>query len=181
HVFGTTDVVGRTFRNGKRTVTIEGVARNAKYRSRDEPPLSFVYVPLTQRYRSQTNLLVRTSADMNLAGVLRRMVQQFDRRLPVLDQSTMDDQIAFSLFPQRLALWIAGSLGVIALLLAVLGIYGVVAYGVAQRTREIGVRVALGAERRSILGMILRQGLVLAGVGVLIGAAAAFGATRLIG
>jgi predicted permease len=181
HVFGTTDVVGRTFRNGKRTVTIVGVARNAKYRSLDEPPLNFVYVPLTQWYRSQTNLLVRTSADMNLAGVLRRMVQQFDRRLPVLDQSTMDDQIAFSLFPQRLAVWIAGSLGVIALLLAVLGIYGVVAYGVAQRTREIGVRVALGAERRSILGMILRQGLVLAGVGVLIGAAAAFGATRLIG
>jgi putative ABC transport system permease protein len=179
-VFGTTDVVGRTFRNGKRTVTVVGVARNAKYRSLDEPPLNFVYVPLTQWYRSQTNLLVRTSTDVNLAGVLRRLVPQFDRRLPVLDQSTMDDQIAFSLFPQRLALWIAGSLGVIALLLAVLGIYGVIAYGVAQRTREIGIRVALGAERHTILGMVLRRGLVLAGVGVLVGAVAAFGATRLI-
>lgn len=180
-VFGTTDVVGRTFRNDKRTVTIVGVARNAKYRSLDEPPLNFIYVPLAQWYRPATNLLVRRRTDANLAGELRRLISQFDRRLPVLDQSTMDDQVAFSLFPQHLALWIAGSLGGIALLLAVLGIYGVIAYSVAQRTREIGVRVALGAERRAIVGMVIRQGIVLAGIGVLLGAGAAFGATRLIG
>ncbi len=180
-VFGTTNVVGRTFRNGSRTATVVGVARNAKYRSLDEPPLNFIYVPLAQWYRARTNLLVRTKPGMNPAGVLRRIVPQFDRRLPVLDQSTMEDQIAFSLFPQHLALWIAGSLGAIALLLAVLGIYGVIAYGVAQRTREIGVRIALGAERRAILGMVLRQGVVLAGLGVVLGGAAAFGATRLIG
>jgi predicted permease len=181
-VFRTTDIVGRTFRLGPHTtVTIVGVARNAKYRSLGEEPTNFVYMSLAQWYDGRTNLLVRTAHDANLAGPLRRMVAQFDPHLPVLDQSTMDDQIAFSLFPQRLAVWIAGSLGAIALLLALLGIYGVIAYGVAQRTREIGVRVALGAARGTILRMVLRQGLVIVGLGLSIGAVTAFGATRLLG
>jgi ABC-type antimicrobial peptide transport system permease subunit len=98
----------------------------------------------------------------------------------VLDQSTMDDEVALSLFPQQLALLISGSLGLVALLLAVLGIYGVIAYSVAQRTREIGVRVALGAARGAILRMVLRQGMVLASIGVLTGGLLAFGATRLL-
>ncbi|HEY7894306.1 MAG TPA: ABC transporter permease [Gemmatimonadaceae bacterium] len=180
HIFGVADPVGRTFHSDKRTVTVVGVARDSKYGALDETPLDFVYVPIAQRYRSSTNLLVRTVPGARLAQPLEHLVAELDPRLPVLDQSTMDDEVALSLFPQQLALLISGSLGLVALLLAVLGIYGVIAYSVAQRTREIGVRVALGAARGAILRMVLRQGMVLASIGVLTGGLLAFGATRLL-
>ncbi|HKV51687.1 MAG TPA: ABC transporter permease, partial [Gemmatimonadaceae bacterium] len=169
-----------TLRSGTRTITIVGVARDAKYRSLDEGPLNFIYVPLAQWYDPQTNLLVRTTGTVSLAGPLRRTLAAFDARLPILDERTIDDQVATALFPQRVALWVSGSLGVVALLLALLGIYGVIAYSVAQRTREFGVRVALGATRRAIIGMVLRTGLGVVGAGMLVGAAAAFAVTRLI-
>ena len=179
-LFGSSDVVGRTLRNGDRIVTVVGVARDAKYRSLYEAPLNFIYVPLAQRYNARTNLLVRTAGSADVAAAARRVVRELDPRLPILDERTMAAETATSLFPQRLALWVTGSLAVIALLLALLGIYGVIAHRVAQRTREIGVRVALGAARGPILAMVLREGLVLAGTGVLLGAAAAFAATRLL-
>jgi predicted permease len=180
NVFGTIDVVGRTFRNDSSTVTIVGVARDAKYRALDDPPMNFVYVPMSQYYRAHTNLFVRVSGNRDLSAPLKRLVAQFDPRLPVLDQSTMDDQVAFSLFPQQLALWITGSLSLVALLLASLGLYGVIAYSVAQRTREIGVRIALGAARGEVLRMVLRQGIRTTAIGLLVGVVAAFGATRLL-
>jgi ABC-type antimicrobial peptide transport system permease subunit len=111
---------------------------------------------------------------------LRRAIADVDPRLPILDERTMEEQAATSFFPQKLALWVSGSLSLAALFLALIGIYGVVAYSVAQRTREIGVRVALGAERRMIIGMVLRRGVVLAGAGVLIGSTAAFALSRLL-
>jgi putative ABC transport system permease protein len=108
------------------------------------------------------------------------MVAEIDRNLPILDLASLAEAIAPSLFPQRVAMWVAGSLGSVALLLALLGIYGVVSFSVAQRTREIGVRVALGADATRVLGMVLRQGMVPAGIGVAIGALAAVAVTRLI-
>ena len=179
-VFGTTNVVGQTLRNEKRVITVVGVARDAKYRSLDEAPLNYIYVPLAQWYRSGTNLFVRTGNARSVAPALRRVIAGLDPHLPILDQQTMEEATAMSLFPQRLAALVSGALGVVALALAMLGIYGVIAYTVAQRTREIGVRVALGATRGSILAMVLRQGLVLAGVGIAIGLAAALAATRLL-
>jgi predicted permease len=180
NVFGTSDVVGKTFRNGTSTITIVGVARDAKYRALDDAPINFVYVPMSQYYRAHTNLFVRVGSGGSASRALERLIAQFDPHLPVLGQSTMDDQVAFSLFPQQLALWIIGSLGTIALLLALLGIYGVVAYSVAQRTREIGIRVALGAARGAVLRLVLRQGMRTTAIGLAVGAAASFGATRLL-
>lgn len=186
HLYGRADAaIGQTLRNqtmdgDTRTITIVGVARDAKYRSLDDPPLNFIYVPVSQWYDPQTNLLVRTSGTVDVAGALRRTIAAFDPRLPILDQRTIDDQVATALFPQRIALWVSGSLGVVALLLALLGVYGVISYTVAQRTREFGVRVALGAARGTIVGMVVRTGLSIVGAGVLIGAAAAFAATRLM-
>jgi putative ABC transport system permease protein len=129
----------------------------------------------------QTHLLVKTSGTTAVVAPIRRIVADVDPALPILRQQTMEAQTAMSLFPQRIALYVSGSLGAVALLLALLGIYGVTAFSVAQRTREIGVRVALGAQRTHVLALVVRQGLVLAGIGITVGSLAAFGATRLIG
>jgi predicted permease len=172
--------VGRTFRNDGRTVTVIGIARNAKYRSLGEEPRGFVYVPIAQRYFERASIVVRTAPGVRVDAPLRRVVAELAPALPVLDQRTMQEHTAISLLPQRIAAWVAGSLGGVALLLALIGIYGVTAYSVAQSTREIGVRVALGATRGRVLGLVLRQGVGLATIGVTIGAVAALGVTRLL-
>jgi ABC-type antimicrobial peptide transport system permease subunit len=92
----------------------------------------------------------------------------------------MEEHAMLGLFAQRVAVWVATSLGGVALLLALIGIYGVTAYGVAQRTREIGIRIALGSSRGNVLGMIVGQGMRLGAIGVALGIAGAFAATRLI-
>jgi len=179
-LFPGVDPVGRTVKNGDRVMTIVGVAKNAKYRSLGEPRRNFVYVTLGQRYMGRTNLLVKAAGATAVAGPIRRLMADVDPALPILRQQTMMAQTSTSLFPQRVALYVAGGLGLVALLLALLGIYGVTAFSVTQRTREIGVRVALGATPSNVLGLVVRQGVVLAGLGVTLGALAAFGVTRLI-
>ena len=175
------DPIGRTIRNGERTLTVIGVARNAKYRTLGEPPRNFIFVALAQRWFERTSLVLRHDApDGALNTPLRRLVASIDPALPILDQRSLEDQTATSLFPQRVALWVSANLGVVALLLALLGIYGVTAFAVAQRTREIGVRIALGAQRGAVLAMVLRQGVVLAAIGIAIGSAAGVGVTRLL-
>jgi predicted permease len=176
------DPIGRTLTSDDRVVTIIGVAHNAKYRALGETQRNFIYVSLSQWYIGRVSLFVKTSpgAVASVASPLRRLVQEVDARLPILRQQTMEEQTATSLFPQRVALYVSGGLGTVALLLALLGIYGVTAFSVSQRTREIGVRVAFGAQRSHVLGLVLRQGVVLAAVGVVLGSLAALGATRLL-
>lgn len=174
------DPIGKTFINNDKTITVVGIARDAKYRSLGEGPRNFVYLPVAQQYLTRMSLLVRTTGDVPVAGPVRRLIAELEPGLPILNQRSFEEHAATSLFPQRVALWVAGSLGIVALLLALLGIYGVTAYSVVQRTREIGVRVALGAQRGNVIRLIVRQGLLLGGIGVAVGGALALGVTRLL-
>jgi predicted permease len=178
------DAVGQTFMNGTRLVTVVGIARNAKYRTLGESPRGFVYVPLAQRYSPEMSLLVRggSAADRAdfLAAPIRRAVSGVDPGLPILSAGTMEQHVAIGLFPQRIAFIVAGTLGVVALLLSVLGIYGVTAYSVTRRRREIGIRLAIGAPRVRVLRLMLRQGMVLAGAGIAIGLMLTLGVARLL-
>ena len=174
------DPIGKTFVNNDKTITVVGIARDAKYRTLGEDPRNFVYLPLAQQYMTRVSLLTRTSGDVPVAASVRRLLAEMEPGLPILNQRSFAEHAATSLFPQKIALWVAGSLGIVALLLALLGIYGVTAYSVVQRTREIGVRVALGAQRGNVIRLIVRQGLLLGGIGVAIGGTLAFGVTRLL-
>ena len=174
------DAIGKTFRNEDRTITVIGVARDAKYRTLGESPRGFIYVPFGQRYSETMSLLIRSTPEASMALPVRRLVAELDPALPILASQSMEEHTAIGLFPQRVAVWVAGSLGAVALLLALIGIYGVTAFGVAQRTREIGIRIALGSTQRSVLGSVIGQGLRLGTIGVVLGVIAALAATRLL-
>ena len=174
------DAVGKTFRNDDEVITVVGVARYAKGRSLGETPRGFVYVPFAQRYNTSMSLFVRTSTAASMVLPIKRMLADLDPALPILNSQPLTEMVAVGLFPQRVALWVASSLGGVALLLALIGIYGVTAYGVAQRTREIGIRIALGSTRGNVLGMVVGQGMRLGIIGVTLGVAGAIAATRLL-
>ena len=163
-----------------RTLEIVGVARNAKHRFIGESPINFIYVPVAQQFLSEITFYVRRSGDGSRLGELRKAVASLDPNLPVIHAQTMKDATAIGLLPQRLAAWIAGSVGTIGLLLAALGIYGLTSFSVAQRTRELAVRMALGASRRGVLSLVLRQASRLALIGTVVGFALAIGASQLL-
>jgi predicted permease len=183
-LYGTEDAVGRTFEvadPGQKpdVYTVVGVAADTHVVDLTGPIDPYVYVPLSQLYHSRVALLVKTSGASAIPQV-RALVRQMNPQLPVTNAMPLSDVTAIGLVPQRLAGTLAGTLGLIGLLLAAIGIYGVTSYAVSRRTKEIGVRIALGAGRTSVLRMVLRQGLVLAGTGVAIGLALGAFATQVL-
>lgn len=175
------DPIGRTLvQNGDRTLTVVGVARDGKYRMLGEEPMNFLYVPLQQQYQSQMTIVARSTHGQRLARELRATVTSMNPNLPVIASQTMEEFAAFGLLPQRIAASVSGSLGLVGLLLAAIGIYGVTAYMVTSRTREIGIRIALGAQRGDVVGLVLRQGMKLVLIGVAVGVALAASASRLM-
>jgi predicted permease len=155
-----------------RTVTVVGVVRDVKSRL-SETPRAQVYLPLPQRFVSRASLIVRTTSGQRVAASLRALVASVNPDLPITSQ-TLAEAAVVILLPQRVAAAVSGGLGLVGLLLAMMGIYGVTAFAVATRTREIGIRVALGATYASVVALMLRVGMALVAIGGAIGAVVAF-------
>ena len=184
--FQNQDPVGHRIKRGGRGsnapwMTITGVVGNIKSDSFDQPDQPHLYLPILQTPGYAMAVYLKTeTAPVGLINSLRERVRAVDPNLPLFGERTMEDVVADSLAQRRFAMQVVGLFGVLALLLASIGIYGVMAYSVNQRTREIGIRVALGASRGNILRWVLQQGVALIGAGVAVGLLAAFAMSRLL-
>jgi predicted permease len=158
-----------------------GVVGNIQYRPQNEAPPPAFYLPLSQQFLPDLSLVVRTaSKPETLLAPLRQIIQGLDRNLPIIVSGTMQTHIRETFWPLQIASTIFGSLSAMALSLAAIGIYGVISYAVSQRTHEIGLRMALGAQRSQILLLVAGHGMKLAAIGVAAGLALSLAVTRLM-
>ena len=175
--------IGGRIHIGKQTLEVVGVAKTIKYRDLSETPQPFLYLPFSQRYDSYMTVHVETAVDpATLAAPVLAEIRRLDPGTPVQDVQTMQHFFTEgALFWNRLLAQVVTTIGLFGLVLAVTGLYGVVAYSVSRRTREIGIRMAIGADAGDVARLVLRQGMWLTVIGAAIGLALALLASRLLG
>ena len=175
------DPVGQSFNDGRDTYEVVGVARDTKYRNLRETPRMTMYQPLTQAYVPTMNLLIRTPADpTTFVGVVQNRLNSIEPAITIYNVRTLLEHVGRSLYVERMESVILGTLGLLALILTAIGVYGVVTYSVTQRTRELGIRMALGAQRRDVFRLVLRKGLILVAWGSALGLLACYWLARLV-
>ena len=176
------DAVGQRLKVKDRWLQIVGIAKNSNYHSKTEAPVPFFYVPLRQNFRVQNSLLIRTRETQGaMMKALAREVHALDPNLAPLITDRLQDQIDEISYSQRLAVTLVAIFGAMALFLAAIGLYAVVSYTVSQGTRELGLRMALGADAKDLMRLVMSRGLLLTASGIAIGAIAAIVLTRLMG
>ncbi len=164
-----------------RSLLVVGIARDVQTSSLlDGVGGTAVYVPLDQQYAPSLTIVTRTAGGRRITGELRALLESMSPNLPIITAQTLDDSIALGLTPQRVVGSVSGSLGLVGLMLAGIGIYGVTAYAVTRRTREIGIRVALGAQRADVVRMVIREGLSLTLIGSAAGLLIAAAVSRVL-
>lgn len=181
--FPTGSPIGKRFgingRESTETIEVIGVVKDAKYGSLKESFRPMAFYPYTQVPDVLGNLVVRFSGPSSaVVPQVRETIKEINRNLPVDDVVSLSDHIGRSLVQQKLIARLASFFGLLALLLACVGLYGVMSYGVARRTNEIGIRMALGAQNRSVLWLVLREALVLVGIGLVVGVLASLALTK---
>jgi predicted permease len=184
--WGDKSPIGRRFgfrRNEGTDIEIVGVVKDSKHATLREELQRFVYIPYMQNDAvTGLTFYVRTGTDPEaMAGAVRNAVQRIDPTLPLYDLKTMEVQARESLFVERIMAGLSVAFGVVATVLAAIGLYGVMSYAVARRTREIGIRMALGADRRSVLGLVLAEVGAMALAGIIAGLASTAGLVKLLG
>jgi ABC-type antimicrobial peptide transport system permease subunit len=158
-------------RTGDKTFVVVGIARDIKYREITESAMPFLYFPFSQLYEAHMTLHIETSGDpAAMAAPVIAEIRRLDHNQPVTEVSTLQHLFEEGgLFFNRLLTQLISTIGSFGLLPATIGLYGVIAYSLSRRTREIGIRMAIGAGRRDVLGLVLRQGAILVGTGVVLG------------
>lgn len=175
------NAVGRHVFDGHRWRTVVGVVENAKYRRLVYDPAPLVLMPMGQRYDSEAILHVRTNGEpMAFAAPVESAIHELNANLPVYNVTSLEQSMRMGSVFERIAVVLAGAFGLLALILASVGIYAVVAYTTRQRTHEIGIRMALGADRANIFSQVMKQGAQLALAGVVAGVAASLFLTRFL-
>jgi predicted permease len=183
--FPDTSPLGKRYRMGTsgegEEMEVIGVVKDAKYRNLGEKPQPMAYYSYTQHNWYLGNFEVRYSGEPSaIVSAVRQAIKEVNRNLPIAEVATFSEHVDRSLVQQKLIARLSGFFGLLALLLAAIGLYGVISYSVTQRTREIGIRMSLGAERRNVLRLVLGQGAKLALIGVLAGLGASWALTRWI-
>ena len=176
------NALGKIVRFGPNANEVIGIVADSKYGTINERPLAQLFIPMARSEVSTLRLFVRANGDpAPLVADVRNAIRTLDPTLPIFDARTLNEHMQVAVFAQRMAANLLGAMGVLALLLAAIGLYGVMAYAVSQRTQEMGIRLALGASPASLLSMIVGQGMKLTTVGLVIGLAIALGAFGSIG
>ncbi len=181
HLSRDRNVIGRAFQFLGEPTTIVGIAGDAKYATLGERTPLFAYFPIAQRWQPTQALLVRTDDEADWVGpAIQHVVLALDPAVPRARVSSMKEATSIVLLPQRVAALVTGVLGLVGLALASVGLYGIMAYSAQRRTREMGIRLALGAQRSTVLRMVVREGMSLAVLAIAIGLVLAAAAARVI-